>query len=347
MKESNFFFTLIFFTAYLLFSSCESKVQPKQMGKTSTSGTDPLPSWNEGATKKAIINFVDKTTKEGSPDFIPVEERIACFDNDGTLWSEQPIYFQLAFVLDRVKALASQHPEWKTKEPFKSVLNGDLKTALGGGERTIVALITATSANMSTDEFDSLVTKWITTAKHPVTHKPYKEMVYEPMLELLSYLRVNNYKTFIVSGGGADFMRPWTQSVYGIPKEDVVGSNGKVKYIVIDNKPELIRLPEINFIDDKAGKPVGIHQFIGKRPVFTAGNSDGDYEMLQYTSASPLPHFAMIIHHTDSLREWAYDRQSSIGHLEKALDDAPKYNWTIVDMKQDWNLVYSFEKYKR
>lgn len=341
------FHTLVLSIVFFLLNSCQPKVPPEELDKTSTRGTDPLPSWNEGPVKKAILDFVTKTTKEGSPDFIPVEQRIACFDNDGTLWAEQPIYFQFAFVLDQVKALAPQHPEWKTKEPFRSVLNGDIKTALAGGERAIKDLIVATSANITTDTFDSTVTKWINTAKHPVTRKPYREMVYEPMLELLSFLRVNNYKTFIVSGGGADFMRPWTQNVYGIPKDNVVGSNGKVKYMVIDNKPVLMRLPEINFIDDKEGKPVGIHQFIGKRPVFTVGNSDGDYEMLQYASASSIPHMEMIIHHTDSLREWAYDRQSPVGHLEKALDDAAKYKWLIIDMKKDWKLIYSFETYQK
>ncbi|PWA11768.1 haloacid dehalogenase [Flavobacterium laiguense] len=303
-----------------------------------------LPSWSEGTSKHSIINFVTNTTKEGNSDFVPVADRIACFDNDGCLWAEQPMYFQLAFAIDQIKAMAPQHPEWKTKQPFKALLEGDMKTVMAGGEKALLQIVMTTHSGMTTDEFDKTVKDWMATATHPKTGKHYNEMVYQPMVELLNYLRANGYKTFIVSGGGVDFMRPWAELAYGIPPYQVVGSSGKVKYEVVDGKPVLQKLPEINFIDDKEGKPVGIHQYIGKRPVFTAGNSDGDYAMLQYTSASTAPHFGMIIHHTDSVREYAYDRKSSIGHLEKGLDDAAKYNWLIVDMKTDWKKIFSFEK---
>ncbi len=324
--------------------SCKQQPEVTEEQKSATPA-DPLPSWNDGTSKKSIIEFVTKTTTEGSADFIPVADRIACFDNDGTLWSEQPMYFQLAFALDQVKALAPQHPEWKTKQPFKALLEGDLKTALAGGEKALLQIVGATHSGMSTDEFEKSVTDWLVTATHPKTGKHYNEMIYQPMVELLNYLRANGYKTFIVSGGGVDFMRPWVEQAYGIPPDQVVGSSAKVKYEVKeDGTPVLIKLPELNFIDDKEGKPVGIHQYIGKRPVFTAGNSDGDYAMLQWTStATGYPRFGMIIHHTDSVREWVYDRSSHIGQLEKGLDDASKYNWLIVDMKNDWIKVYSFD----
>ncbi|MBK8831743.1 MAG: haloacid dehalogenase-like hydrolase [Saprospiraceae bacterium] len=305
---------------------------------------DPLPSWNEGATKKSIVDFVTKTTTAGAIDFIPVADRIACFDNDGTLWSEQPMYFQMAFVMDRVKALAPQHPEWKDTQPFKAAIEGDVQTALSGGEKSMVDMLIATHAGTTTEEFNKIVKDWIATSRHPKTNQPYTEMVYKPMLELLAYLRSNGYKTYIVSGGGIDFMRPWTESVYGIPPEQVIGSSLKLKYEMRDDGPVVYRLPEVNFINDKAGKPVGIEQHIGRRPVFTAGNSDGDYEMLQWTStATGYPRFGMLVHHTDEVREWAYDRTSHIGKLDKGLNDAPKYNWLIVDMKQDWKKLYGFE----
>jgi phosphoserine phosphatase len=305
---------------------------------------DPLPSWNEGLVKKSITDFVTKTTKKGSTDFIAVADRIACFDNDGTLWSEQPMYFQLAFAIDRIKAMASQHPEWKTTQPFQALLEGDIKTALAGGEKALMQIIMTTHAGMTTDAFEKTVKDWMATAIHPVKKKRYDELIYQPMIELLDYLRANGYKTYIVSGGGVDFMRPWVEKAYGIPPEQVIGSSGKVKYEMVDGKPALVKLPEINFIDDKEGKPVAIHQYIGKRPVFTGGNSDGDYAMLQYTAAGDGLRFGMIIHHTDEVREWKYDRQSSIGHLEKGLDDAAKYNWQIVDMKKEWKKVYAFDK---
>ncbi len=326
--------------------SCNQSQPKKEQAKVETiSATDPLPSWNEGASKQAIIDFVTKTTKEGTADFVPVADRIACFDNDGTLWSEQPMYFQLAFAIDRVKAMAPNHPEWKTTQPFKALLEGDMKTVMAGGEHALLQIVMTTHSGMTTEEFEKTVSDWMATATHPKTGKPYNEMIFEPMLELLKYLRANDYKTFIVSGGGVEFMRAWAEQTYGIPSYQVIGSSGKMKYEVIDGKPVLVKLPEINFIDDKEGKPVGIQQYIGKRPVFTAGNSDGDYAMLQWTSTgSGYPRFGMIVHHTDSVREYAYDRKSHIGNLEKGLDDAAKYNWQIVDMKTDWKKIYPFEK---
>ena len=305
---------------------------------------DPLPSWNEGVSKKSIIDFVTKTTTQGNTDFVPVADRIACFDNDGTLWVEQPIYFQFAFAIDRIKAMAPQHPEWKTTQPFQALLEGDIKTALSGGEKALMQIMATTHSGMTTEAFEQTVKDWMTTATHPVKKKHYNELIYQPMVELLNYLRANGYKTFIVSGGGVDFMRPWVENAYGIPPDQVVGSSGKVKYDTLTGKPVLIKLPELNFNDDKEGKPVGIHQFIGKRPIFTAGNSDGDYAMLQWTSTGSGPRFGMIVHHTDEQREWAYDRKSHIGNLARGLDDAKKYNWQVVDMKNDWKKIYSFEK---
>ena len=304
---------------------------------------DPLPSWSDGPAKKAIVEFVGKVTKEGGPDFVPVAERIATFDNDGTLWSEQPVYFQFAFAIDRVKALADKHPEWKEKQPFKAVLEGDLRTALAGGEKGIMELMMATHAGMTTEEFEQIVKDWLATARHLRFKRPYTDLVYQPMLELLAYLRANGFKTYIVSGGGIEFMRPWVEKVYGIPPEQVVGSSIKVKYELRDGKPVLVRLPEIDFIDDKAGKPVGIHKFIGRRPIAAFGNSDGDFEMLQWTTGAKGPRFGLIVHHTDAEREWAYDRESHVGRLDKALDEAPKRGWVVVDMKKDWKKVFSFD----
>ena len=305
---------------------------------------DPLPSWNDGASKKAITDFVSRVTKEGGPDFVPAAERIATFDNDGTLWSEQPIYFQLAFALDRVKALAPQHPEWKTTQPFKGVLEGDMKAVAASGERGLMEIIAATHAGNTTEEFEQIVTDWITTARHPKTKRLYTEMVFQPMLELLAYLRANGFKTFIVSGGGVEFMRPWAERVYGIPPEQVVGSRAKVKYKVRNGTPVLVRLAEVDHVDDKAGKPVGIHQVIGRRPLAAFGNSDGDFEMLEWVTSAKGPRFGLIVHHTDGEREWAYDRTSHIGQLARGLDEAPKRGWIVVDMKQDWKVIYPFQK---
>jgi hypothetical protein len=301
---------------------------------------DPLPSWNESVAKKAIIIFVEKVTTEGSPDFVPAAERIATFDNDGTLWSEQPMYFQLLFALDRVKTLAPQHPGWKSKEPFASLLQGNVKGALAGGEKAIAEIVMGTHAGMTTDEFDKIAANWIATARHPTTGRLYTEMVYQPMLELLVYLRANGFKTYIVSGGGIEFMRPWTKRVYGIPPEQVVGSSIKTKYEVRDGKPVLIRLPELNFIDDKDGKPVGINSHIGRRPIMAFGNSDGDFQMLEWTTAGDGARFGLLVHHTDAEREFAYDRDSHIGRLDKALDAAQANGWIVVDMKDDWKVIY-------
>jgi phosphoserine phosphatase len=305
---------------------------------------DPLPSWNDTASKKAIVSFVEKVTKPGAPDFVPPAERIATFDQDGTLWAEQPMYFQFFFALDRVKVLAPQHPEWKEKEPFASLLKGNVKGALTGGERAMLEIVMATHAGMTTEEFAQTVKDWIATARHPKTGRLYTEMVYQPMLELLAYLQVNGFKTFIVSGGGIEFMRPWTEKVYGIPPEQVIGSSIKTKFEVRDGKPVLVRLPEINFIDDKEGKPVAINQHIGRRPIAAFGNSDGDLQMLQWTTAGNGARFALLVHHTDAEREWAYDRTSSIGRLDKALDEAQAKGWIVVDMKNDWKTIFPFEK---
>lgn len=311
---------------------------------TSANGADPLPSWNEGKAKQSIIDFVAKVTTVGSPDFVPQAERIATFDNDGTLWSERPVYFQLLFAIDRVKALAPQHPEWKDKEPFASLLKGDTKAAMSSGERGLLEVVMVTHAGMTTEEFEKIVTDWIAVAKHPTTKRPYTEMVYQPMLEVLAYLRANGFKTYIVSGGGVEFMRPWVESVYGIPPEQVVGSSIKSKFEMRDGKPVLVRLPELNFIDDKEGKPVGINSYIGRRPIAAFGNSDGDLQMLQWTTAGSGQRFALYVHHTDAEREWAYDRDSSVGRLDKGLVEANAKGWTVVDMKQDWKTVYVPEK---
>ena len=304
---------------------------------------EPLPSWNDTAPKKSIIAFVERVTKEGSPNFVRPAERIAVFDNDGTLWAEQPMYFQLLFVADRVKSLAPQHPEWKTKEPFASLLKGDMKGVAAAGEKGAVELMAATHTGMTTEEFATIVNDWITTAKHPKTGKRYTEMVYQPMLELLAYLRANDFKTFIVSGGGIEFMRPWSEQVYGIPPEQVVGSSGQLKFEIHDGKPVLMKLPAVDFVDDKEGKPVGIQTHIGRRPIAAFGNSDGDHQMLQWTAAGPGPRLCLIVHHTDAEREWAYDRVSPMGKLDKALDEAKERGWTVVSMKNDWKTIFPQE----
>lgn len=303
--------------------------------------SDPLPSWNEGPTKSAIVDFVQRVTAEGSADFVPFEERIATFDNDGNLWAEQPLYFQVIFALDRIKELAPSHPEWRDKEPFASVLKGDIHGAFAGGEKAALELVAATHSGMTTEEFDQTVADWLATARHPKTGRPYTEMTYQPMVELLDYLRANDFKTFIVSGGGIDFLRVWSEEAYGIPPEQVVGSSMKTEYRVRDGKPEIVRVPEIGFIDDKAGKPIGIHEHIGRRPIFASGNSDGDFQMLEWTTAGPGPRMGILLHHTDAEREWSYDRDSHIGRLDRGLDEAADRGWTIIDMKQDWRQVYA------
>jgi len=302
--------------------------------------TDPLPSWNDGKTKSAIESFVSKVTDEDSPDYVPPADRIAVFDNDGNLWAEQPVYFQILFAIDRVKALAPNHPEWKDQEPFKSAIAGDMKGLTKFGKEGLVEILAASHAGMSTAEFAATSKAWLETARHPQTGRKYTEMVYQPMLELLEYLRQNGFQTYIVSGGGIEMLRAFSEPVYGIPPAQVVGSSIKTKYEVVEGKPQLTRLPEIDFIDDKAGKPVGINQHIGKRPIFASGNSDGDFEMLEWTTAGDGARFGLILHHTDAEREYAYDRDSHVGRLDKALDQASKRGWTVIDMKNDWKEVF-------
>lgn len=326
-----------------IFMSCQTTTIESNSHETNSIKAAPLASWNEGPSKKAIIDFVEKTTDSSSKEFVEIKDRIACFDNDGTLWSEQPMYFQLAFALDQIKLLAPQHLEWKTKQPFRAVLEGDMKTVMAGGEKALASILFASHAGMTTEAYQASVKHWMATAIHPTSGKHYNEMIYQPMVELLVYLRENGYTTFIVSGGGIDFMRAWTEAAYGIPPYQVVGSSGEYKYVTTDSTAALMKLAELNFNDDKEGKPVGIIRNIGMRPLFAAGNSDGDYAMLQYTSMGGGPRFGMIVHHTDSLREVAYDRASSIGHLSKGLDDATKYKWLIVDIKTDWKKLYPFE----
>ncbi|MCC2614193.1 HAD family hydrolase [Neorhizobium sp. Rsf11] len=304
---------------------------------------EPLPSWNDTSAKTRIMEFVQRSVTEGGEGYVAPVDRIAVFDNDGTLWSEQPYYFQLGFVLDRVQRLAPQHPEWKEKEPYKSVLANDLAGVARNGEKELVDLGMATHAGMTTDEFNKIVTDWFATARHPKTGKPFDEMTFLPMRELLEYLRANGFRTFIVSGGGIEFMRPITEKAYGIPPEQVIGSTIRTEFALVGNVPVLRRLPAIDFIDDGPGKPVGINQFIGRRPVFVAGNSDGDYEMLRWVTGGKQHGFAMIIHHTDGEREYAYDRNSAFGRLDKALNEAERRNWLVVDMKADWKKVYAFE----
>ncbi len=322
--------------ALVVLSAC---AQPSNQPST-LSATDPLPSWNEGPTRQAILDFVDRVTDPAGSAFVPEAERIAVFDNDGTLWSEQPDYFQGIFAMDRVKAMAEDHPEWQTQQPFQAVLEDDMEALAAAGEHGLIELVMATHAGMTTGEFEAVVVDWLATARHPTTGRPYTEMVYQPMLELLDYLRANGFKTFIVSGGGIEFMRPWTEAVYGIPPEQVVGSSVKTVYEVRDGEAVIVRLPEINFIDDKAGKPVGIHSHIGRRPIVAFGNSDGDFQMLEWTTAGEGTRFGMIIHHTDAEREWAYDRESHVGRLDRGLDEAAAHGWTVVSMKDDWNKIF-------
>ena len=302
-----------------------------------------LPSWTDGAAKQAIMDFVAAVTQEGSPEFVPAPQRIATFDNDGTLWCEQPMYVQLAFALDRVKALAPMHPEWKDKQPFKAVLDGDMKTVVESGEHGMLELVMVTHSGMTSEEFETIVTDWLAKARHPRFNRPYTELVYQPMVELMAYLRANGFKTFIVSGGGIEFMRPWSEQAYGVPPEQVVGSSAKTRFQMRRDIPVLFRLPELNFIDDKAGKPVGINEYIGRRPIAAFGNSDGDLQMLQWTTKAAGRRFGLIVHHTDATREYAYDRKSSMGRLDTALDAAPINGWTVVNMKDDWKQIFGFE----
>jgi hypothetical protein len=305
---------------------------------------DPLPSWNDGATKSAITNFVTKATTEGAKDFVPVSDRIATFDNDGTLWCEQPMYFQMMFAFDRIRELADEHPEWKDQQPFKAVIANNLAEFGETGQKGLLEVIATTHAGMTVEEFHRIVRQWMHTAKHPRFHRPYDQLIYQPMHELLVYLRTNGFETFIVSGGGVEFMRPWVPTVYGIPPQQVVGSSGLVKFEMRDGRPVLLKEPKVEFIDDGPGKPVGINRFIGKQPVMAFGNSDGDLEMLQWTTEGEpdrgMPRFGLIVHHTDAEREYAYDRDSKVGRLDKALDAAPKQGWTVVDMKNEWKTIF-------
>lgn len=300
----------------------------------------PLPSWNDGPSRAAITEFVDDVTASTSPDYVPPDQRIAVFDNDGTLWSEQPVYFQFLFAIDRVKALAPQHPEWRSEEPFRSVLAGDTSTALAQGKPAIEKILAATHAGMTTDEFDALVRAWARTARHPTTGRPYTEMVFQPMLELLDYLEAEGFTTYIVSGGGVGFMRAWASEVYGVPPERIIGSSGRTQFEVHDGRPVLVKQPEIWSIDDGPGKPSNIDLHIGRRPVMAVGNSDGDFQMLEWATAGDGPRLGILIHHTDAAREWAYDRDSHIGTLKRGLDEAPTRGWILVDMQRDWRAIY-------
>jgi len=303
--------------------------------------TDPLPSWNDGPAKARILAFVKSATEQGGRDYVPPAERLAVFDNDGTLWSEQPMYFQLAFALDRVKVLAPKHPEWKTKQPFKAALEGDMQTLAASGEHGLVELVMATHAGNTADEFAQIVRDWLKTARHPKFNRPYTELTFAPMRELLDYLRTNGFKVYIVSGGGVEFLRVFAEEIYGVPPEQVIGSSIKTKYEVRDGKPAIVRLPELDFIDDKAGKPVGIHKFIGRRPIAAFGNSDGDFQMLEWTTWGPGARLGLIVHHDDAAREFAYDRKSPFGRLDRGLDEAGKRGWVVVSMKNDWKSVYA------
>ena len=342
MKNQLFFL----FVIAILYLSCttgtNNSTTSDSAEKTNdiVAGKNPLPAWNDGPLKQAVIKYVTNAIEEGNPGFIPVNDRIAVFDNDGTLWSEQPLYFQFFYSFDKIRQMVPQHPEWKTNEPFKSILAGNIKSALASAEKGLMSIMGVTFSGMSADNFDSSVKQWADTAKHPITKKKYTEMIYQPMLELLQYLRANGFQTFIVSGGDISFMRAWVEKVYGIQPQQVVGSSFKVKF----DSTGIRRLPQFDFMDDGPGKPVGIYQHIGKKPVFAAGNSDGDYQMLQFTSTNTLPHMEIIVHHTDSTREYAYDRGSPIGKLEKGLDDASKYGWVLVDMRNDWKRIYPFNQ---
>jgi hypothetical protein len=314
--------------------------QSESEAVTTVASTDPLPSWNDGAAKRSILDFVTRVTDPASPEFVPEPERIAVFDNDGCLWSEQPAYFQLFFALDRVREMAPEHPEWRDSPALRAAIDGDMDALKAAGEHGLVEIVAATHTGMTTAEFQSAVSDWITTARHPTTGRVYTDMVYQPMLEVLDYLRDHGFETYIVSGGGIDFLRVWAEGVYGIPPQQVVGSSIITKFEMRDDGPVLLRLPEVDFVDDKAGKPVGIDRHIGRRPIAAFGNSDGDLQMLQWSTAGDGARLGVIIHHTDDVREWAYDRDSHVGRLDVALDQAATRGWTVVSMKDDWNAIY-------
>ncbi|WP_066224145.1 HAD family hydrolase [Formosa haliotis] len=349
MKKLSTLHSYLFILLFaMVFTSCKEQTHTQETATTTESEhpkeiADPLPSWNEGKAKQAIIDFVTNSTTVGHPDFIEKSDRIVTTDNDGTLWSEQPMYFQLFFALDRIKALAPEHPEWKNKQPYKAVLENDMKTLMAQGEKGLLEIVMTTHAGMSTDEFAGIVKDWIGTAEHPIKKKKYTELIFQPMLELVKYFQANEFKTFIVSGGGIEFMRPWAEEVYGIPSENVIGSSIKTKYSYNDGKPTITRLAEIDLIDDKDGKPVGINRYIGRKPVVAIGNSDGDLQMMHWAESNPIKNLQIYVHHTDSIREWKYDRQSHIGTFDKALDEATDKGWDIVDMAKDWKVIYPYE----
>lgn len=307
---------------------------------TAGAAAEPLASWNDGPSRRAIVGFIATTTAPTSPGYVPPAGRIAVFDNDGTLWGEQPAYVQLAFAIDRVRALAPRHPEWRDREPFAAVLRGDPAAALAGGERALLELVMASHAGLTSDEFATVARQWLATARHPQTGRRYTDMVYAPMVELLGYLRANGFKTFIVSGGGVEFLRVFAEEAYGIPPEQVIGSAIRTRYEPRDGDPAIVRLPEVEFIDDQAGKPVGIQRFIGRRPILAFGNSDGDFEMLEWTTSGPGPRLGLILRHDDAGREFAYDRQSPVGRLDRALDAAAARGWVVTSMKSEWQAVY-------
>lgn len=335
---------IAFFVFLILVTACKKEQQKEDMEtqgtKESSINENPLASWNDNKTKSAIMDYVKEVTNPQSANFIPVSERIATFDNDGTLWSEKPIYFQFFFAVDRIKAMAKDHPEWKDKQPYKALLENNMADLMKQGEKEIMQIVMTSHAGMTTDEFEKLVKQWITTARHPTKEKTFTKLVYQPMIELIDYLKANNFKVFIVSGGGIEFMRPWAEEVYGIPKDQIVGSSIKTKFDYNNGTPVIERLSELDFMDDKEGKPVGIYRFIGRKPVFAAGNSDGDLQMLQYTASNKYKSFMLYVHHTDSIREWAYDRKSPVGTLDKGLDQAKAKGWTVSDMKKDWKVIY-------
>jgi hypothetical protein len=342
MHQSSLLFTVTISISTLLFS-CESKTETSQDTTDNKELSDPLPSWNDVTSKNNIIAYVTDVTNSKGENFIPIEDRIATFDNDGNLWSEQPAYFQLFFAIDRVKAMAVDHPEWKEQQAFKAVLENDMNELKKQGEHGLIQLVMATHSGNTVEEFEADVRDWIATAMHPTKKVGYDQLVYQPMLELLNYLQENDFKTYVVSGGGVDFMRAFVSPIYNIPSEQIIGSRIKTKFEYENGQAKIVRLAELDFIDDKEGKPLNIQKIIGKKPVISSGNSDGDLAMMQWAASNKYKSLMLYVHHTDSVREWAYDRNSHIGRLDKGLDEAMEKNWTVIDMEKDWKLIYPFE----